>query len=144
MAKNTVFASSDALREVWPVSAEVDSGVPLTLHGRSGVTITASGGITRSVTVGNYTLSGIPGGGIGLKPLEVVVATDGTFEFLNVTDTDGTTPVATTTAQGAQVYITSAGALTLDATSNTAFGWVNYPVHKYVKAAGKLPVKIGI
>jgi len=143
MAVNTVFASTDALREVWTVASEIPSGTPLVNGTKAGVALTASGGYTRSVTAGPYTLSGIPAGGVSLKALEVSVAVDGTFEFTGVKATDGTSAAPTTTAQGALVYITSGGVLSLQSTSNTLFGRVNYPLHKYVKVAGKLPVKIG-
>lgn len=145
MALNTVFASTDSRREVWTVASEIPSGTPLLNGTVAGVALTASGGSTKSVTVGPYSVSGIPNGGIGLKALEVSVATDGTFEFTGVKATDGTAAAPTTTAQGALVYITSGGVLSLQSTSNTLFGRVNYPdgAHKYVKVAGKLPVRIG-
>lgn len=137
MALNTVFASSDNLREIWPVASEISAGTPLINNTRAGVALTDSGGKTRSVTFGPYTLSGIPSGGVGLKALEVTVATDGTFEFASVA---GYTTAAT---QGTPVYITSGGALTMTSTSNTLFGWVNYP-EDYIKSNSKTPVKIGI
>lgn len=143
MALNTVFASSDNLREVWTVASEIPSGTPLIQGTKAGVSLTASGGYTRSITVGPYTVSGVPAGGVSLNALEVSVATDGTFEFTGVKATDGAAAAPTTTAQGALVYITSGGVLSLQASGNTLFGRVNYPLHKYIKAAGKLPVKIG-
>jgi len=141
MANNVVFSDIESLREVWPVAAEVASGTPLVNNGKAGVALTASGGSTKSVTSGPYTISGIPAGGVGLDALEVSVATTGTFEFTGVVSS-GTTPVPTSTAQGTPVFITSAGALTLASSGNTAFGRVNYP-KGYNKVAGKLPVKIG-
>jgi len=144
MALNTVFASTDSRREIWTVAAEVASGTPLINNGVAGVALTASGGSTKSVTVGPYTVDGIPNGGVGLAALEVSVATDGTFVFTGVKATDGTAAAPTTTAQETPVYITSGGVLSLQSTGNTLYGRVNYPhQNKYVKVAGSLPVKIG-
>lgn len=135
MANNVVFSDIESLREVWPVAAEVASGTPLINTGRAGVALTASGGSTRSVISGPYTISGIPSGGVGLDALEVSVATSGTFEF-------AVAGGLTTTPQNTVVYITSGGALTLTSSGNTAWGRVNYP-KGYARVAGTLPVKIG-
>jgi len=136
MANNVVFSDIESLREVWTVAAEVAAGTPLVNGTKAGVALTDSGGRTRSHAMGPYTTSGIPSGGVGLAALEVSVATTGTFEFTGVTG------VTTGTAQGALIYITSAGALTTTASGNTLFGRVNYP-KDYTKAAEKAPVKIG-
>lgn len=144
MAKNGVFAHTDALTEIWFVDAPVASGTPLIRGTKAGVALTDSEGRTGSATVGPYTISGFGTAGVGLDKvttggtgdLAVSVATDGTWEFKNVTG------VTTATEQGTAIYITSAGALTTTSTDNTLFGYVNYP-GTYVKAAGKAPVKIG-
>lgn len=133
-----VFASTDGLRETWKVTAEVASGTALLNGTKAGVAYTASGGKAASKTVGPYTVSG-PAGGAGLEPLEVSVATDGTWEF-------PVTGASSSTAQGTLVYaVVSSGlitSLTLTSTSNTLYGRVNLPAGKVADSAAT-PVKIG-
>lgn len=135
-----VFASTDALRETWPVAAEVAKGTALLDSGsKPGVAYTASGAHTASKTVGPHTVSGIPDGGASLNALEVSVATDGTWMF-------PVTGASSTTVQGVAVYAAVSGglvtSLTLTSTSNTLFGRVNLPAGK-VAASTATPVKIG-
>jgi len=135
------FSSTDALREIWPVTAEVPAGKALLNGTRAGVAYTASGGFVTSRSIGGITMSGIPAGGVGLDLLEVSVATDGSYEF----------PVATataTTANGVPVYaVITTGAvtgLTLVLTGNTLFGVINNPQDYVPSAAGIACVKIGV
>jgi len=136
------FSSTDALREIWPVIAEVVAGTALvTLDERPGVAYTNSGGSTDSETVGALTISGIPSGGVGLDALQCSVAVDGTYEFA-VTGATGST------ANQTQIYAVVAGdritsLTTSDGTgSNSKFGKVNNP-QDYVGAATAICVKIG-
>jgi len=134
------FSSTDALREVWPVTAEVAVGTALLNGTRAGVAYTASGGHTTSESIGGMTISGIVDGGVGLDALEASVATDGTYEF-------PVTGAGPSTANGTLVYaVVSSGritGLTLTASGNTLWGVVNNP-QDYVAASGVACVKIGV
>jgi hypothetical protein len=139
MSTNDVF-SPKRPAELWTLPATVDSGVPvISISNQPGVTETPTGDFTKSQVVGPYTVSGIPGGGVGYQGKEAGVYVDGTF-VLPVTG------ALTTTPQNTSVYAVVAGgvvtSLTLTAGSNVLFGKVNYP-KDYVKVAGKLPVQIG-
>lgn len=141
MATNLVYRNTDARNRVETLAATYGAGVPvLSLGGQPAVTITASGDHTRSDSTlfPPYTISGIPDGGAGLVGKQVTLAFDGTWEFL----ASSITGVTTSSAQGTKVYITSGGALTGTATSNTLFGTVDYPVD-YDKTRGYVPIKIG-
>lgn len=140
MATNLVFSYDEKHVEIWTLAATKGSGVPV-VGGASGaqpgITLTGTGDYTKSSTVGPYTVSGIPAGGVGLEGKEASVAVDGTWEL-------AVTGATTSTAQNALVYfVASDGTLTTTAGSNKVFGKVNYP-KDYVKAAGILPVKIGV
>lgn len=135
------FASTDALREIWKLTAEVAVGTALINGDRAGVAYTPSGGhLAAAKVVGPITVSGFPDGGVGLDALEASVAIDGTYEF-PVTGADATT------ANGTKVYATVATgritALTLTASGNSYFGVINNP-KDYVGAAGAICVKIGV
>ena len=141
MATNLVYKNDNKQNRVEVLAATHGSGEPvLSLAGLPAVTVTGSGDYTKSETIaGVGTLSGIPAGGQGLVGKEVTLAFDGTWEF----DADvfgGTLP--TNPAQGAKVYITSGGDLTMTAGSNTEFGYIDYP-KDYDKTRGFLPVRIG-
>ena len=140
------FSSTDALREVWPVTAEVAVGTALiALDGKkAGVAYTNSGGHTRSDAYSQApaTLTGIPDGGVGLAALECSVACDGSYEFA--------VAGATNTGQaqnGTDVYaIVTAGritGLTLTVGSNVLWGTINNPKQYNPGAAGIACVKIG-
>ena len=135
-----VFASTDGLREVWPVTAEVAKGTALLNGARAGVAFTASGGHTTSETIGGMTISGVLDGGVGLDALQGSIATDGTFEF-------PVTGATASTANGTKVYAVVASGLitglTLTAGSNTYWGVVNNP-QGYAPANGIACVKIGV
>lgn len=77
-----------------------------------------------------------PVGGVGNLDDSATVAFDGTWEFTGITG------VTASTGQDVAIYITSGGALTTTATSNTLFGYTDYP-RGYAKATGRAPVRIG-
>lgn len=135
------FSSTDALREVWPVLAEVAAGTALiTGTDHVGVAYTNSGAHLSTVTsVAGMAVTGIMDGGIGLDALECSVAVDGTFEF-------AVTGASSATANGTIVYaVVATGritSLTLTVSTNVRFGVVNNP-QDYVGSASKICVKIG-
>lgn len=143
VASAPAFASTDALREVWDLTAfenaEVAAGTALINNDRPGVAYTPSGGHTISKTVGAVTISGVPDGGVGLDALDVSVAVDGTWEF-PVTGATGAT------VNGTPVYAVVASGkiteLTLTVSTNKLFGVVNNP-QGYTPSASKVCVKIG-
>lgn len=143
MTKNLIYKYDEKKTRVRVLAATVQSGTPLLdpADQRPAVALTNSGDATATVTTADIPIGGgvttltYPNGGVGLYGKETTLAYDGTWEFA--------VPGATTgTAQGAQVYITSAGALTLTASTNTAYGRVDYPID-YFKRAAILPVRIG-
>ena len=75
------------------------------------------------------------------RNLKLTLAYDGTWEFSGVVSS-GTTPTTTSVVNGDIVYIKSGGGLTLDASGNTLYGYVDYPLD-YTKRTGILPVRIG-
>ncbi|UOE45982.1 hypothetical protein [Agromyces larvae] len=153
IATQEVFAHTDALVETWGIGAATRQNTLVKQAGsnRFGVTLTDTIGVARpdldKTLYGDVKITGVTQPGVGNDKATAVgtyatgVATDGTWEFESIVST-GTTPAPTTTAQGAVVYATGAGALTLEAASNTRVGVVNYPA-TYAKVAGTLPVKVG-
>ena len=144
VATQEVFYHTDALVETWDLGAATPALTLVESEGRYGVSLTNTAGITTKVTqtIAEFTISGPTRAGVGNDKADAVgdhaagVAVDGTWEF------EGITGATASTTQGAPVYITSAGALTMTDSGNTLIGYVNYPA-TYVKAAGTLPVKIG-
>ena len=142
MATNMVYRYSGEKTRVWALGAEFAPGLPVkSASAEPGVTLTATGGYTRTQVTPPYTISGIPAGGVGLAAGEATVATDGTWDFDVVSS--GATPAPTSTPNNTLVYITSGNALTLASSGNSVYGVVDYP-KDYVKVAGTLPVKIGV
>jgi hypothetical protein len=149
-----IFRHRDDIVETWRTSAgaTVEKDTLVIQSGVPGIALTSTTGVSApAVTIGPFTLSGQTregasnwkadrGSGASLERA-FGVALDGTWEFTGVVST-GTTPAPITTGQSTPVYVTSAGALTLESTGNTKVGRVNYPA-TYKRAAGKLPVKIG-
>ena len=125
MALNVILSDIESERRSITVPSGTAPGTPLISGGRPMVTITGSGDYTNGLTAtGNTVIDqmlevGEPNGGVGLGPLEATASPTGTYGF----DVAGAT-VATT--KGTPVYITSAGALTLTAASNTKFGIVEF------------------
>lgn len=132
-----VFAPIPGTNEVWTVAGATAKGTALIQGTRAGVALGNSGESTFTTAIGSSGISITgPNGAAGYAALEVGAHTTGTFEFSSITG------VTTSTAQGALVYITSGGDLTTTSTSNTFYGFVNYP-KGYTKATGKAPIKIG-
>lgn len=107
--------------EVWAVVTQTPPGTPVLdpVNSTPGVTITGSGDYTKSSTIGPYTISGQPVGGVGLLPLQATVAIDGAFRF-PVIGASATTPVNTL------VYrVTATGLLSLSSASAVAFGKID-------------------
>ncbi|KZE41349.1 hypothetical protein [Microbacterium sp. T32] len=151
MAKATieVFAHSDEATEVWYFDTPTPALTLAVQAGVAAIVLTDTEGVPgTSVTYGPHTVSGIVRPGVsnrdatagGAGKYAAGVTLNGTWEFDGVVSS-GTTPTPTTTAQGTKVYVTPGGALTLDSTSNTLVGRVNYTA-TYAKAAGRLPVKL--
>jgi hypothetical protein len=148
MSENMIFKYEEKNTRVRTLAATTLSGSPLLDpdDARPAVALTNSGDATKTVTTADIPIGGgvttltYPNGGVGLIGKETTLAYDGTWEFDVVSS--GTTPAPTSTANGTQVYITSANALTLASSGNTAYGKVDYPT-EYNKVAGKLPVRIG-
>ena len=141
MATNMIFKYEEKNTRVRTLAGQTAGGAPLLdpADARPAVTLTATGGFTKTVTTnlpfGWGSVTGVAAGGEGLATLDATLAYDGAWEL----PVSGAT---TGTAQGAQVYITSGNALNLTASGNTAYGRVDYPLD-YKKVAGVLPVRIG-
>jgi len=135
-----VFADIESTREVWTLTEATLPRVAVMQGTRAGVTFSGTPGQTKSITVGPYTISGIPQGDNGQAALDSTVYTTGTFEF----------PIAgadASTERGTKVYfVTADGSLTLtDAGDGSTpyFGIINTP-EGYVVRGTSLPVKIGV
>lgn len=150
VATGQVFSHTGALVKLWKFAAATPKYTLAVQNGVVGVALESTTGLsgTNDTVVGPYTISEPKGFGVGNDKADAIgtyatgVAIDGTFEFDSIVST-GTTAVPTTTVQGTPVFVTSGGALTLESTSNTRIGVVNYPA-TYVKVAGKLPIAIGL
>lgn len=135
-----VYADIESLRETWTLAEETESSVAVMDGDRPGVTYSGTPGLTRTVTVGPFTISGIPVPTNGQGDKRATVSTTGTWEF----------PVVggdSATAQSTKVYFVVAdGTLTLtkvDDATTPFFGVVNLP-EGYVQSGTSLPVKIGV
>lgn len=125
MALNVILSDIESERRSITVPTNTPPGTPVIFGGRPMVTITGSDGYTNGLTTtGNAVIDellevGEPNGGVGLQSLEATASPTGTYAFPVTGATDQT-------AKGTIVYITSAGALTLTAGSNTKFGIVEF------------------
>lgn len=137
MATNMIYKYDPKKTRERPVPAGTVSGAPLLIETRPAVTLTARGDVTKTIPgiAGGITSITYKIGGAGNEPDSASVAFDGTWEFPVVGAT-------TSTANGVQVYITAANALTLTASGNTAYGFTDYP-KSYFKVAGIAAVRIG-
>jgi hypothetical protein len=131
MATNVFRTYTPGTTEEWEVPASTLAGevVINNTDSRVGVTLTARGDATTSLTLPNgQIISNYPVGGVGNKPDTAVVATDGDFlfEVTGVTAGETVGSAQTGTPQGTAVYaVVAAGAvtsLTLTSTSNTKIG----------------------
>lgn len=136
MALNLVYRNTDSKNRVEDLGATIAPGTPvISTAGLPAVAVTGSADYVVSEEVFQYTVSGIPAGGVGLEGQQVTLAFDGTWEF-------PVTGGSATTAQGTAVYRTSAGALTTTEGSNVAYGYVDWPP-TYDRTRGVVPVRIG-
>lgn len=136
MALNKVFAETQSKNRERAVPAGTQPGTPLLINARPAVALTARGDATKVTTLPGGTTVTAGNGGVGNLADSASVAFDGTWVF------EGVTGVTTSTGQDVAVYITSAGALTTTATSNTLFGYTDYP-RDFAKATGRAAVRIG-
>lgn len=144
MATNLVYRNTDSQNRVETLAATYQSGQPvLSLADLPAVTVTASGDatISDSTSFPPYTVSGIPNGGVGLEGKEVTLAFDGTWEFL-ASEFANTAPNPVTAVQGTAVYITTGGDLTTTESTNTLYGYMDFPPD-YDRTRGMIPVRIG-
>lgn len=135
MAQNMVHKYSKT--EVWQVGTNVASGTAVkSTTNQPGVTLTDSGDRVRSQTVGPYTVSGIPSGGVGLPSGKATVAVDGAFRF-------PVTGASASTAGNTLVYLLTGGTLSLtSATGAIVFGKVDRFIGE--QAATETSVWVGI
>lgn len=142
MALNVILSDIESERRVITVPTQTAPGTPLIAGGRPMVTLTGSGDYTNGLTTtGNAVIDelldiGVGRGGIGLQPLQATATPTGTYGFDVVGATDATA------TNGKTVYITSAGALTLTAGSNTKFGVVEF--FRGERSATDTAVTIGV
>lgn len=143
MATNLVYRNTDSQNRVETLAATYAPGAPVvSLGGLPAVTVTGSGDYTQTEVIpGVGTLSGIPAGGVGLAGKEVTLAFDGTWEFDKDAWVSNTLPT-TGISQGTAAYITSGGDLTTTQSTNTLFGYFDYP-KDYDTTRGFLPIRIG-
>lgn len=131
MSTNMYKKYTESLTREWPVASGTLAGV-VVLHPVSaqvGVTLTARGDATESITLPNgITIAAYPVGGIGNKPGSATVAVDGSW-LLPVTGvTPGDTNAATGggTPSGTEVYRNSTtGALSLTASGGSSIGRID-------------------
>jgi hypothetical protein len=153
MAKNMIRKYSEEgprAPRVRTLAATTLAGAPLLdpLDARPAVALSNSGDATATITSAVIPMGGgvsaltYANGGVGLTGKQTLLAYDGTYEFAGVVST-GSTPIPVSTADRVQVFITSAGALTLVPTGNTAYGRIDYPID-YLRRAGIVPVQIGL
>lgn len=147
MALNKIFASTEERhrsRTLASITAPstppttIQPGTPVLFPDGGAVALTASANGTKTQTnpVPGVTTITYTNAGVGVPAGEAVFAFDGTWDF-------AVTSAGTSTAAGAPVYIILAsGALTLTASTNTLFGYTDYPVG-YVKESGRAAVRIG-
>lgn len=134
MALNEIYRySPDETRER-TVPANTASGAPLLINARPAVALTASADSTKTFAHADGTSITIPLKSPGQAASSATVAFNGTFEF-------AVTGATTSTGQDVAVYITSGNALTLTSTSNTLFGYTDYP-RDYTKTAGRAAVRL--
>lgn len=135
MAKNMVYRYTGEKTRERVVPSGTVAGAPLLINSRPAVALTSRGDAVKTDNSGAFSITR-PVGGVGNLNDSATVAFDGTWEFTGITG------VNASTGQDVAIYITSGGALTTTATSNTLFGYTDYP-RDYAKATGRAPVRIG-
>lgn len=147
MALNLIFKGTDGrnrdrllstITQPTTPPTTIQPGTPVKFADGSAVSLTASGNgtVTQTTTLPpGLTSITYTNGGVGNTSGSASFAFDGSYEF-------AVTGATTSTANGVEVYITTAGALTLTASTNAHYGWTDYPVG-YEKVAGRAPVRIG-
>ena len=139
MASNVIYSDIESERRVANVGSEVAPGTAVIVGGRPAVTITGSGDYAgNAITVSGQGMSQVIAGGrggVGLADEDATVSFSGTYAF----DVAG---ASVSTANGATVYITGDGDLTLTGTGNTKFGVVEF--FRGATSATDTAVTIGI
>lgn len=137
MALNKIYQYTEKDVRERVVPSGTKAGTPLLINSRPAVALTSRGDATTTQAVaGNYLTSvTYKVGGASNAADSASVAYDGTYEFPVATAT-------TSTANDVEVFITAGGTLTLVSTSNTHYGWTDYPVG-YRKTAGRAAVRVG-
>lgn len=143
MALNRIYAGIETEQRTRKVGSNVAPGTPLLISGIPVVTLTGSGDYINTSTVvagGKTIVTSVQGGGVGLEDDEATVTPSGTFAF----DVVGSSVTAAydVDGNGAPVYITDLGVLTLTALDNTAFGVVDF--FRGETSATDTAVKIGV
>lgn len=144
MATNMFKKYTESLTREVEVGANVPGGTAVIADGQPAVTIAASGGSTRTITLANGdTLTQSDKGGVGYRENCAVVAFDGTwlFEVEGATDGETVPDSAAGTNRGTAVYRVAAdGSLTTTEGSNVFFGIIDDG--RIVD--GVAPVQIGV
>jgi hypothetical protein len=144
MATNLYKKYTESKTREWAVASGTQSGtVVLNASGEVGVTITARGDSTKSVTLPDGTvLTGVKNGGVGNRPGGAVVAVDGTWLLAVSGVANGDTGAGGAgTDEGTKVYRLTAGpnTISLTATGGVLIGVID----DGVIVGGVAPVKIG-
>lgn len=139
MADNMVYSDTRSLRRPIEVGTKVAPGTPgVTLGSIPYVTVTGSGDnkVTKTLVDGTVVTTS-ERGGVGLRDTYATCAFDGSWAF----DVEGADD---TVVEESPVYITSAGALTLDddTGANTHYGVVDF--FRGEKSATDTVVRIGV
>lgn len=127
---------ADAVAPAAP--STIQPGVPVLFPEGAAVSLTASGNGTVTQTTGlptGVTSITFKNGGVGNLEGAASFAFDGAWDL-------PVTGATTSTKKGVPVYITTAGALTLTESTNTLFGFTDYP-RDYAKVSGRAVVRIG-
>ena len=127
---------ADAVAPAAP--STIQPGVPVLFPEGAADSLTASGAATVTQTTGlptGITSITYKNGGVGNLEGAASFAFDGAWDL-------PVTGAGTSTKKGVPVYITTAGALTLTESTNTLFGFTDYP-RDYAKVSGRAVVRIG-
>ena len=127
---------ADAVAPAAP--STIQPGVPVLFPEGAAVSLTASGNGTVTQTTSlptGVTSVTFKNGGVGNLDGAASFAFDGAWDL-------PVTGATTSTKKGIEVYITTAGGLTLTEGTNTLFGFTDYP-RDYAKVAGRAVVRIG-